>query len=185
MPGGFDYQGSLSDGTTGKLRTFGVAASHASRIAIGDVVRITGTANATTGEPEIDVATATQSVTGVVSGISPNFATENFTDVSLPASTAGSVQVIVDPHAEYEVDVSNGPLVVADVGLNVDLVATAASLSGGLTVANMTVNATGKATTATLPFRVIALVVGSDGVLGSRCKVRVNNSTAVSGATGV
>jgi hypothetical protein len=48
---------------------------------------------------------------------SPNFATENFTDVSLAASTAGSVQVIVDPHAEYEVDVSNGPLLVADVGL--------------------------------------------------------------------
>jgi hypothetical protein len=185
MSGGFDYQGSLSDGHTGKLRTYGVAASHASRIAIGDVVRISGTANATTGEPEVDVATATQSVTGVVSGISPNFATENFTDVSLAASTAGSVQVIVDPHAEYEVDVSNGPLAVADVGLNVDLVATAATASGGLTVSNMTVNATGKATTATLPFRVTALLVGSDGVLGSRCKVRVNNSTAVSGATGV
>jgi hypothetical protein len=50
MPGGFDYQGSLLDGHTGKLRTFGVAAAHASRIAIGDVVRISGTANATTGE---------------------------------------------------------------------------------------------------------------------------------------
>jgi hypothetical protein len=96
-------------------------------------------------------------VTGVISGITPNFATENFTDVSLAASTAGAVQVIVDPHGEFEVDVSNGPLVVADVDLNVDLVATAATLaSGGLTVSNMTVNATGKATTATLPFRVTA-----------------------------
>ncbi len=185
MSGGFKYTGSLSDGHTGKLRTFGVPSSHASLIAIGDVVRVTGTANATTGEPQVDVATATQSVTGVISGITPNFATENFTDVSLSALTAGSVQVIVDPQGEFEVDVSNGPLVVADVDLNVDLVATAATTSGGLTVSNMTVNATGKATTATLPFRVTALLVGSDGVLGSRCKVRVNNSTAVSGATGV
>ena len=184
MSGGFRYTGSLSDNSCGKLRTYAVPSSHASLIASGDVVRVTGTA-AADGLPQVDVATATQSVTGVVSGISPNFATENFTDVSLAASTAGSLQVIVDPHAEYEADVSNGPLLVADVGLNVDLVATAATASGGLTVSNMTVNATGKATTATLPFRVTALLVGSDGVLGSRCKVRVNNSTAVSGATGV
>ena len=184
MSGGFKYTGSLSDNSCGKLRTYAVPSSHASLIASGDVVRVTGTA-AADGLPQVDVATATQSVTGVVSGISPNFATENFTDVSLAASTAGSLQVIVDPHAEYEADVSNGPLLVADVGLNVDLVATAATASGGLTASNMTVNATGKATTATLPFRVTALLVGSDGVLGSRCKVRVNNSTAVSGATGV
>lgn len=185
MPGGFKYVGSLSDNQTGKLRTFGVPSSHASLIAIGDVVRVTGTANSTTGEAQVDVATATQSVTGVVSGIVPNYSTENFTDVSLAASTAGTVQVIVDPRAEFEVDVTNGPLVVADVDLNVDLVATAATASGGLTVSNMTVNATGKATTDTLPFRVIRLVVGSDGVLGSRCVVRLNNSTAIAGATGV
>ena len=185
MSGGFKYLGSLFDDQTGKLRTFGVPASHASLMAIGDVVRITGTANSTTGEAQVDVATATQSVTGVISGISPNFSTENLSDVSLAASTAGSVQVIVDPRAEYEVDVSNGPLAAADVDLNVDLVATAATTSGGLTVSNMTVNATGKATTDTLPFRVIRLVVGSDGVLGSRCVVRVNNSTAIAGATGV
>jgi len=184
MSGGFRYTGSLSDNPCGKLRTYAVPSSHASLIAIGDVVRVTGTA-AADGLPQVDVATATQSVTGVISGITPNFATENFTDVSLAASTAGAVQVIIDPHGEFEVDVSNGPLVVADVDLNVDLVATAATASGGLTVSNMTVNATGKATTATLPFRVTALLVGSDGVLGSRCKVRVNNSTAVSGAIGV
>lgn len=184
MPGGFKYVGSLFDDQTGKLRTFGVPAAHASLIAIGDVVRVTAAADAN-GDPQVDVATATQSVTGVISGITPNYSTENFTDVSLAALTAGSVQVIVDPRAEFEVDVSNGPLVVADVGLNVDLVATAATASGGLTISNMTVNATGKNTTDTLPFRVIRLVVGSDGVLGSRCVVRINNSTAIAGATGV
>jgi len=184
MSGGFKYVGSLFDGQTGKLRPFGVPAAHASLIAIGDVVRVTAAADAN-GDPQVDVATATQSVTGIISGITPNFSTENFTDVSLAALVAGSVQVIVDPRAEFEVDVSNGPLVVADVGLNVDLVATAATASGGLTISNMTVNATGKATTDTLPFRVTKLVVGSDGVLGSRCVVRINNSTAIAGATGV
>jgi len=184
MPGGFKYTGSLSDNTCGKLRTFGVAAAHASLISVGDVVRITSTANAA-GDQEIDVATAAQSVTGVVSSIVPDFTTEALSDIKLPASTAGTVRVVVDPHAEYEVDVSNGPLTIADVGLNVDLVATAATTTGGLTISNMTVNFTGRAVTATLPFRVLKLVTGSDGVLGSRCVVRVNNSTAVSGAAGV
>lgn len=184
MSGGFKYVGSLFDDQTGKLRTFGVPAAHASLIAIGDVVRVTAAADAN-GDTQVDVATATQSVTGVISGITPNYSTENFTDVSLAALVAGSVQVIVDPRAEFEVDVSNGPLAIADVGLNVDLVATAATASGGLTISNMTVNATGKNTTDTLPFRVIRLVVGSDGVLGSRCVVRINNSTAIAGATGV
>lgn len=184
MPGGFKYVGSLFDNQTGKLRTFGVPAAHASLIAIGDVVRVTAAADAN-GDPQVDVATAAQSITGVVSGITPNFATENFTDVSLAALVAGSVQVIVDPRAEFEVDVSNGPLVVADVGLNVDLVATAATASGGLTISNMTANATGKNTTDTLQLRVVRLLVGSDGVLGSRCVVRINNSTAIAGATGV
>ena len=184
MSGGFNYTSSLLDNPSGKLRTFAVPVSHASLISVGDVVRVTGTADAS-GNQQVDVATATQSVTGVIASIVPDYSTESFTDIKLLASTAGTVRVIVDPHGEFEVDVSNGPLVVADVDLNVDLVATAATTTGGITVSNMTVNATGKATTSTLPFRVIGLVVGSDSVLGSRCRVRVNNSTAVSGATGV
>jgi len=185
MSGGFKFIGSIGYSPDGKLQRYDVDAAHATRISIGDVVRISGTATAATGVGQVDTATATQSVTGVVSGVVPNFATENLTDTGLAATTAGSLLVQIDPMAEYEVDVSNGPLLVADVGLNVDLVATAASLSGGLTVSNMTVNATGKNTTNTLPFRVVALTTGSDGVLGSRCVVRVNNSTIITGATGV
>ena len=185
MPGGFRFVGSVNYGPDGKLEKFDVDAAHATRLSIGDVVRISGTATAATGVAQVDAGAATQQVTGVISGIVPNFATENLTDTGLPAATAGSVLVQVDPQAEYEVDVSNGPLLVADVGLNVDLVATAASLSGGLTISNMTVNATGKATTATLPFRVVALLTDSAGVLGNRARVKVNASTNNAGAAGV
>lgn len=90
-----------------------------------------------------------------------------------------------DPDAEYEVDVENGPLVVANVGLNANLVANAATTSGGLTTSNMTLNATGVATTATLQFRIVRLLVGADGVLGSRAVVRVNKSINNTGGTGV
>ena len=184
MPGGFAFRGSVNYGPDGKLRRFFVDAAHATRLGIGDAVRITGTAT-TTGFDAVDAAAAGQQITGIISGIVPNFLTENLTDTGLAASTLGQVLVQMDPHAEYAVDVSNGPLVAADVGLNVDLVATAATFTTGYTTSNMTVNATGKATTATLPFRVIRLLTGTDGVLGSRCMVRINNSTVVPGATGV
>jgi hypothetical protein len=174
----------MRSGYDGKGRTYAVPASHASIIAIGDVVTETGTADAN-GNPQVDVATASTIVTGVVVGIRPDYSTEALSDIRIPASTAGTVIVNEDPDAEYEVNVSNGPLVLADVGLNANIVATAATTSGGLTRSNMTINATGIATTATLQFRIERLLVGSDGVLGSRAVVRVNKSTNNTGATGI
>lgn len=186
MPGGFKLDRTQSQGdVTGKLFSYGVAAAHATALAPGDVVRITGTANATTGNPEADAATATQSVTGIIAAVDPTFAGESLSDSALAASTAGTIKVNVDPNALYEVDVSNGPLVVANVGLNADIVATAATATGGVTSSNMTLNATGVATTVTLPFRIVALREDSAGVLGNVAIVRINNSTISAGAVGV
>jgi len=184
MPGGFTCLGSLSSNYDGKGRTYAVPSSHASLMTIGDVVTETGTADAL-GNPQADVATASTIVTGIVVGVVPDYSTEQLSDIKISASTAGAVIVNIDPNAEYEVDVENGPLGVADVGLNANLVANAATTSGGLTRSNMTLNATGKATTATLQFRIVRLVTGADGVLGSRAVVRVNKSTNNTGATGI
>jgi len=182
---GFWFRGSVGYGPDGKLQRYDVAASHTTRLAIGDVVTINGTATAATGVAQVDAATAAQAVTGVISGIVPGFATENLTDTGLAALTAGSVLVQIDPRAEYEVDVANGPLLVADVGLNADFVPTAATNTAGYTQSNMVLNATGVATTVGLPFRIVRLLVGADGVLGSRALVRINSSTMIAGAVGV
>lgn len=184
MSGGFKWRGSLGDNPCGVVNTYGVAAGHSTRLAIGDAVVITSTAGSD-GTQQVDAASASGPVTGVIIGIVPDFATESFTDVSLPASTAGQVLVQEDPRAEYEVDVANGPLAVADVGLNAPIVVTAATQSGGLTISNMEINDTGAATTATLPFRIVRLLEDDAGVLGNRAIVRVNASTNVSGAAGV
>lgn len=184
MPG-FFFTGTGFDDPHGKLERFDVAAAHATRLAIGDLVRITGTASAVTGVAQVDAPTAGQSVTGVISGIVPGFATENFTDTGLAASTLGSVLVQCDPRAEYEVDVVNGPLAVTDVGLNATYVPTAATNTAGYTQSNMVLNATGVATTSTLPFRIIKIMAGSDGVFGSKALVRLNETTMIAGATGV
>lgn len=184
MPG-FYFTGTGYDDPHGKLEQFGVAAAHATRLAIGDLVRITGEADAVTGRAFVDAPTAGQSITGVISGIVPGFATENFTDTGLAALTLGAVLVQTDPRAEYEVDVVNGPLVPANVGLNATYVPTAATNTAGYTQSNMVLNATGVATTATLPLRIVRLLVGADGVLGSRALVRLNETTQIAGATGV
>ncbi len=184
MPGGFRWIGSQSEDPRGKIKKFPVASTHSTRLAIGDAVVITSTGDAN-GVQQVDAAAAGAAITGIIVGIVPNFATESFTDLGLAGSTAGEVLVNTDPRAEYEVDVSNGPMLVTDVGANCPLVATAATVSGGLTISNMTVNKTGVATTAATEFRISRLLTGSDGVLGSRVVVAVNNSTNVAGAAGV
>lgn len=186
MAGGFRLVGTGAGSEPSfKAKYYDIASSHATRLAIGDVVVRTGTATAATGKQQVDAAAAGAAFTGVIVGFVPQFATESFSDTGVAASTACTAIVCDDPNAIYEVDVSNGPLVVANVGLNGDLVATAATQSGGLTISNMTFNATGINTTSTLQFKIEELLVGSDGVLGSRVRVIANNTTYRAGSTGV
>ena len=185
MPSGFSPVASVQYEPDGKLYTFDVPASHATLIAIGDVVRMTGNGTALTSVQQLVVATAGQTITGVVVGIAPQFSTENLTAGGLAASTFGTVLVNADPGMLYNVAVSGGPLTVADVSLNIDIAATAATLQGSLAVSNMTVNAATKATTNTLQFRIEKILPDAAGVLGNRALVRVNNSTFIAGQTGV
>lgn len=182
---GFKYVGTENQGdVTGMVKSYPVDSGHSGVLGAGDVVRITGTGTAA-GQSAVDTGVANTANTGVVTSIVPNFSGEALSQTWLPASTAGTVIVNVDPFALYEADVSNGPLAAADVGLNVPAVVTAGTVSGSLFTSNMGVNATGKAATATLPFRVVALLADEDGVLGNRALVRVNASTSNIGATGI
>ncbi len=182
---GFKYAGSdTAAELNGKVKQFHVDSGHAGVLGIGDVVLQTGTAF-TNGVAEVDIGTANTANTGIITAVIPNIATEALSQTWLSASTGGYVMVNTDPFADFSVDVANGPLAVTDVGLNAPLVATVGTVSGGMFTSNMKVNATGKATTATLPFRIVALQYGDDGVLGSRALVRVNASTSNIGATGV
>ena len=185
MTGGFQVQKSQGDGDyTGKLFTYDVDAGHGTLLSPGDVMRITGTADAD-GRPGVDAATAGQSITGILDAVAPIFAGEQLSETGLPAGTGGTVQLLIDPMRLFKVDVSNGPLLVTEVGLNADIVATAATKTGGLTISNMTLNATGVATTQALPFRIVQLLEDEAGVLGNVALVRPNNTTLSDGATGV
>jgi hypothetical protein len=101
------------------------------------------------------------------------------------ASTLGTIKVNVDPNATYIVDVANGPLLITEVGLNAPAVVTEATVSGALAPSVMQVNATGAATTSTLPLHIVSLLEDADGVLGNVALVRLNATTVAPGATGV
>lgn len=181
---GFKYVGSETGGEiNGKVKQFAVASTHAGVIGPGDAVTITA-ASIADGSPTVDIA-GVGAFTGIVASIIPNFSGEALSQTWLPASTAGNLLVNVDAFGLYVADVANGPLVAADVGLNAPTVATVGTVSGSLFTSNMQVNSTGKATTSTLPWRIVALLPDDNGVLGNRALVRANAVTSNIGATGV
>jgi hypothetical protein len=177
---GTDSQGDVS----GKLKLYNVASGHAGVIGPGDLVILTGTASAA-GVAQVDAGTANSANTGVVAFVQLNLAGEALSRTHLPASTAGNVLIDTDINALYEVDVSNGPLAVTDVGQNCPAVVTAGTVNGSVFVSNMGANATGVNTTATLPLQIVALLEDENGVLGNRALVRMNATTVKPGATGI
>lgn len=185
MTGGFKHANTDSQGdVTGKQKTFSVLAATAQVIVPGDLVRIAGTANAQ-GVANVAIAPTTTASTGVVMSIDVTIAGEALSQTHHAASTLGTLKVNVDPNATYEVDVANGPLLITEVGLNAPAVVTEATASGSLFPSVMQVNATGAATTSTLPLHIVALKEDADGVLGNVAIVRLNATTVAPGATGV
>ena len=186
MPGGFKFVGTDSQGdVTGKQKTFTVAVGTAEVITSGDLVRISGDSDASTGNAEVSIAPTSTASTGVVMSTDPTFAGEALSTSFHASGTLGTVKVNVDPNALYEVDVANGPLLITEVGLNAPAVVTEATIIGSLAPSVMQVNRTGAATTPALPLHIVALKEDADGVLGNVAIVRINESTVAPGATGI
>jgi len=185
MPGGFKHVGSDSQGDiTGKQKRFAVLAATSEVIARGDLVRVAGTADVN-GVANVAIAPTGGACTGVVMSVEPTYAGEALSSTHHASGTLGHIYVNVDPNALYEVDVANGPLLITEVGLNCPAVVTEATVSGSLAPSVMTANATGAATTSTLPLNIVALREDADGVLGNVALVRINASTVALGATGI
>ena len=183
---GFEYSNQAGAcGPTGNVRTYHVDSGHSTRLTVGDVVKATGTSH-TDGVKEVDAATQGAAVVGVIAGIDFTLSGETLSPAgTLAASTAGTVQVITDPLALFEVECDE-TLSDVDVGLNADAAVTASTLSGGLAISNMVLDSSTKATTQTLHFNIVALLKGkTSGTLGDRALVRLNNCEVSDGAAGV
>lgn len=170
---------------TGKLRTFSVDATHATALAPGDVVVLTGTSDAD-GFSGADAAAAGSAFTAIFTGLEPVYVGEQLNLTGLPALTAGRIKCAIDDNILYEAEVTGGALVADDIGLNADIDASAATTTGGLIRSNMAIASGTKAATATLQFRLVQLLPNDQGVIdGLRVLVRPNNTTNKPGAAGV
>lgn len=170
--------GNSTSENAGKVRRFYVAPAHATFLAPGDQVQLTGSSD-TDGVAAVDALTASgQQVAGIIASVEYQVVGENLSNTGLPAGSAGYVYVHTDPALWFLAPVANGPLVAADVGLNVNGTYTASTRVGGMSVSTQGVNATGKTTTATLHYRVQALLPDAAGVIGNVALVSINNQTA-------
>ncbi|MHC4105517.1 MAG: hypothetical protein ACYSR9_11290 [Planctomycetota bacterium] len=155
MAGGFrPIQDRSGHSYTGKVETYAVDATHATLLAVGDLVVETGNLEASTGLSEVDAVTA---------------------------SVAGTVKVANDKDMLLEAESSGGTFAVTDVGGNLDVVVTAATLTGGLANSNMTINTTGNASSTTAQVRIVGVKDSASltfpAAAGTTLICRINEST--------
>lgn len=131
-PGGFRPVGHLiTGGYNGQSRAYDVAAGNGTTMMVGDPVKLSGTANATTGVAGVAQAAAGDRIVGVIVGIVVDPAVEETIHPGyLPASTAGTVLVCDDPFVIYEVQ-EDGTGAVTGVGNTADHLMTAGSTTTG------------------------------------------------------
>lgn len=150
---------------------------------VGDAVKSAGSADAN-GVRTIAQAAAGNTLLGVIVGFDPNP-----DDLSLTYRKGGVAQyayVATDPALIFEVqeDSVGGALAAADIGLNANLVVAAGSKVSGLS--GMQLDTSTKATTATLPLRILGLVQREDNAFGAKAKVEVKiNLHEYTSTTGV
>ncbi len=181
MAGGFrPIQDRSGHSYTGKVETYAVDATHATLLSVGDLVVETGALDAATGISEVDATAATALITGVIVGI--DFNMSNLEQKGLAALTAGTVKVATDKDMLLEAETSGGTFALTDVGGNLDIVATAATQSGGLVNSNMTINATGAASSATAQIRIVGVKdsgsITYPAPVGTTLICRINESTS-------
>lgn len=167
----------------GNLETFSAASGDATPIGIGSIVKSSGTANADGVQTVARLAANTDLPVGVLVGVVPVYTNLNSPQYRA-ASTAQLVQVCVDPTAVYEIQ-ANAATVLADVGLNVGVAFTADSTTTGLS--SMQADMATKATTSTLPLKIVGVVQRPDQDMSDssnwKLLVTLNSNNFGSGGT--
>lgn len=180
----------------GQANLYFVPASDASVIMVGDFVKLLGDSRNPTGVPTVTRCVAGDTPVGVVVGIS--FTGEGdlqnvppVNDLNTPvyrrASTDRYVMVVDDPNVLFEAQLSAaGSFSSADVGLNVNYRATAGNTATGSS--GMDVDIATKATTNTLPLKLVGWPYKAQNVLGDaffNVLVKLNQHAYALGSTGV
>jgi hypothetical protein len=175
----------------GQTQDFLLDSGDATAVYVGDPVKIAGAAGVAAqivaGQDVEGMATiarcasgaAEQLLVGVVVGFSVD--PTNLMTAYRVASTSRIAHVVVDPTVVYEVqeDGVTSNLAAADVGLNISFSTTAGSTTTGVSGIQLISNA--KATTVTLPCKILGLAKRPDNAFGlassDKAKIEVTFNT--------
>ena len=178
----------------GAANLYFLAAANADVVMVGDVVKIEGSSRDPSGAPTVarHAGGATEAAVGVVtailfSGVGDVQNVPPVTDLDVPiyrrASTNRYVLVADDPTIVFEAQ-TTAALLAADVGLNAEVDVTAGSTTSG--ASGMAIDMAAKATTATLPLKIVGFPNRPDNQLSdtyTRAYVVINNHQ-LKGGTG-
>ncbi|HET8685080.1 MAG TPA: hypothetical protein VFM18_00280 [Methanosarcina sp.] len=167
----------------GQVETFAFLSGDATAAYTGDTVKLSGTASAT-GIASITSTTADADLpVGVLVGNIPDYSNLNQPAGYRAASTARTAFVVVDPTVVYEIQ-ADSATAITDIGLNVGLNYTAGSTTTGLS--GYTAKMSTKATTSTLPLKIIGVLQRPDQDMAdsSNWKLLVTLNTNVFGSAG-
>lgn len=163
----------------GQANWYFIPSTDSTAVFLGDPVKLAGSASAD-GYPTVAQAAASNVALGVVVGFKPDPTNLNV-PIYRAASTNRYVLVADAPDIVYEVQ-SNGTTVAADVGLNANITVGAGSTTTG--ASGVQLDDASKATTATLPLKIIGFVDRIDNDITSanaKVLVTINNHQYTSG----
>jgi hypothetical protein len=188
---GFNPVRSMVGGANeGQINKYFIPSGDGTAVFVGDAVKADATGDTAAagglalGVQSVIQAAASNAVIGVVVGFAVD--PTNLNTPQYRAASTGRYVLVADSTDQiFEVQTSNGTLGVADVGLNADFAVAAGSTTTG--ASGMTLDVGTKATTATLPLRIVGFVQRPDNdntAASSKVLVRFNNHQNASG-TGV
>lgn len=176
---------------SGQARLYSIAAAYTTKLAIGDPVISSGTANSN-GVPGIVRAADTGAIRGVIVGLGTQeglIANPANLDTTIRPAAAQSTDwfamVVDDPNVIFEVQEGGTPMTAVDVGLNTNLTITDANNY----ISQVVLDNADKAAGATLQVKLLGLARYPAGAnsFGQYAKwlVKINNHELAAGTAGL
>ena len=188
-PSGFTPIGTLSGADYhGKMRRVAFAAGDNVACFIGDLVKLTGTVDATGKYPIVAQSAAGDASIGVLVSLEPDFTDEgSLTDNHRLASTARIGKVLFGQDVLYTIqeDSDSNAIEITEAGLNCNVIVGAGNAITG--ISGMELDSTSAANTSSLNVRLHHVYDAPDNVLGTNARwvVSINASQEALNQTGI
>lgn len=169
----------------GQFNLYTLPASDNTAVFVGDLVKLSGTADATGAYPTVAQAAAGNAVIGAVVGFVPDYSNLNTPGQYRAASTLRYVMVADSPDLIFECESDNGgaALAITDVGRAADILVGSGSTTTGQSGMQLD-SSTAATNTATFPLKIVGFSARVDNEIGNYAKanVMINAHQLTSGA---